>query len=80
MAIGTIGTVALLLSVLFKVFELHGTIALFQTGIMLFSVFGLWTISVAYFSDIKMRFKILWLLLMVALPFFGVWIYHMIKK
>ena len=80
MAIGTVATVTLLLSVLFKIFHLQGTISLFQIGIILYSVFGVWTMAITYFSSIKMRYKLMWMLLIVMVPILGVWIYHLLKK
>jgi hypothetical protein len=77
---GYVGTACLAIGAIFKLLHLQGTVEVFQLGMLLFSVFGVWTLARVYFSKIDFQYKLLWMLGMIVAPVIVMWVYQIKNK
>lgn len=78
--LGVIGTIMLGVGALFKLQHYPGASLNLQGGMLLFAVFGVWTIAKVYFSESEFGAKVLWMLGMVVAPVIVMWVYHIKNK
>lgn len=78
--IGIAGTAGMALGTIFKLLHLQGTLQIMQLGMILFAVFGVWTLGKVYFSNINFTQKLLWMLGILVVPVLGIWVYHIVNK
>jgi hypothetical protein len=78
--LGVLGTGGIAAGVVFKLLHLQGTIVIMDIGMILFTLFGIWTLAKVYFSKINFEYKLLWMLGMVLAPVIVMWVYHIKNK
>ncbi|MGB0391647.1 MAG: hypothetical protein ACPGRC_10035 [Salibacteraceae bacterium] len=77
---GVMGTAMLAVGALFKMLHYPGAAMTLQGGIILFFVFGIWTLAKVYFSEGSFTEKLLWMAGMILAPVIVMWVYHIKTK